>query len=1259
MSSFRLIIASLLYHWRMNLAVACGVAAGAAVLSGALLVGDSMRGSLRELTLGRLGRIDEVLLTEHFFRQELAEELAAQPEFSMRFTAAVPAIILPASLETTDQEDKMRANRVNLLGCDSRFWGLWSGKYPELTRDQIVLNRPLADRLGVRKAGDEVILHLPQLGTIPGDSPLGTKTDTIKRIRLTVAAIEEVDAEGPGRFSFRANQRLPLNAYVSIGGLQGRLDRTGRVNAILVTGQSAGAAPALPIRTLEKNHNVLQRLLRPTPADYGIRIEEVRRDRPAQRPSLPAAQQGEESRYINIASDRMLLEPAVEAAIRQTLKEAGKRFQPVLTYLANVIDVRRHDATPEGQGDDGRIIPYSTITAVDFARTPLLGPFPSPDANPVKRIEDEGGKSIVLNSWTADELGVTPGDKVYVTYFQPESTHAEPEERTDEFTVAAVVDLAGPADDRAFTPVVPGLTDKKSINSWQVPFSPFRKRLIRSKDDDYFKQYGLTPKAFVSLATGQRLWGSRFGRITSFRVEPDEETTVDGLAEKLQSGLEPERLGFAFQPVKLQGLDASAGTTPFNVLFLSFSFFIIAAAVMLVALLFRLGIDQRAAQLGLLVAVGFSRRRIALLLAGEGLVVSVLGSLLGVPAGVGYAALMILGLRTWWVKAVVTPFLQLHLTPPGHRVPWSLAMGFLSGVIVALLAVVWAVWRSRRAAARRLLAGQMTEAAAWIAGPPRHAAKLAWAMLLAAVVLGLLATRFGEEIQAGAFFGAGALVLMASLTLLWCRLRRAATGSAVAAPRQNLLPVVVFYFIAVVLALRALVLALFLVWGIVLLIQEGNPRSIPIVILAGGLDFLATVLLSLLAAHLARSVNVLRMAVRNAARNPGRSTLTIGLVAAACFLIVAVSAFRLDPGEGDTKVASGTGGFALVAQSDQPIYQDLNTPTGREELGFTVEDQKLLAETATIALRVKPGDDASCLNLYRPQQPRVLGLPRRMIERGGFVFAASDAKSPQQRENPWLLLEKKLGKDGKDTDGVWLVPVILEKNTATYSLKPPLGVGDTYEITGDRGETVRLKVVGLLGTSIFQGDLLIRETAFLRHFPEAGGPRFFLTEAAPERTDAVGRALQTTLGEYGFAAQRSGRRLAGFMVVQNTYLSTFQNLGGLGLLLGTFGLAAVQLRNVLERRSELALLRATGFRRRRLAEMVMLENGLLLCAGLGCGMLAALVAVLPHLLFGRASIPWPWLAGTLALVMAVGLVAGLAAVRTALTAPLLAALREE
>ena len=131
------------------------------------------------------------------------------------------------------------------------------------------------------------------------------------------------------------------------------------------------------------------------------------------------------------------------------------------------------------------------------------------------------------------------------------------------------------------------------------------------------------------------------------------------------------------------------------------------------------------------------------------------------------------------------------------------------------------------------------------------------------------------------------------------------------------------------------------------------------------------------------------------------------------------------------------------------------------------------------------------------------------------------------------------------------------------------------------------------------------------------------------------------------------------MAVQNTYLSTFQSLGGLGLLLGTFGLAVVELRNVLERRGELALLRAAGFRRALLGRMVMMENGLLLISGLAVGLFAALVAVWPHLLSGGASLPWQSLGVTLSLVIVVGLVAGFAAVRATLVTPLLPALRGE
>ncbi len=219
------------------------------------------------------------------------------------------------------------------------------------------------------------------------------------------------------------------------------------------------------------------------------------------------------------------------------------------------------------------------------------------------------------------------------------------------------------------------------------------------------------------------------------------------------------------------------------------------------------------------------------------------------------------------------------------------------------------------------------------------------------------------------------------------------------------------------------------------------------------------------------------------------------------------------------------------------------------------------------------------------------------------------------------------------------------------------GVGETFEIDSPSGQKIALEVVGLLKNSIFQGDLLISEAHFLRLFPEVSGYRCFLISAPPSEVPAIAEALEDRLGDYGFTAQSTAARLENFFAVQNTYLATFRSLGGLGLLLGTFGLVAVQLRNVMERRRELALLRATGFRRRRLALLVTLENAALLVGGVAIGAIAAMVVLLPHIIAGGAGIPWWSLAATLVLVLVVGLLAGFAAVQAAVRAPILSALR--
>ena len=258
-------------------------------------------------------------------------------------------------------------------------------------------------------------------------------------------------------------------------------------------------------------------------------------------------------------------------------------------------------------------------------------------------------------------------------------------------------------------------------------------------------------------------------------------------------------------------------------------------------------------------------------------------------------------------------------------------------------------------------------------------------------------------------------------------------------------------------------------------------------------------------------------------RNPLRSTLTIGLVAVASFLIMAVSSFRLTPN------AEGTGGFDYVAQSSQPILDDLGSAEGQTELlGETLKGIDRL-----YGFRFKPGEDASCNNLYQSTQPKVLGVPDSFIESfdadiQSFAWGGSIAESDAESKNPWRLLQRTYD------DGA--IPVLIDKNTANYSLKIFAPGGD-YVVDFDSGEKVTFRVVGFLSNTILQGSLLIAEDQFVKAFPRLGGARYFLIDGGPpeELTDAVS-TLESQLGDEGFDARSAPDLLKNFMSVQNTYL---------------------------------------------------------------------------------------------------------------------------
>jgi putative ABC transport system permease protein len=344
------------------------------------------------------------------------------------------------------------------------------------------------------------------------------------------------------------------------------------------------------------------------------------------------------------------------------------------------------------------------------------------------------------------------------------------------------------------------------------------------------------------------------------------------------------------------------------------------------------------------------------------------------------------------------------------------------------------------------------------------------------------------------------------------------------------------------------------------------------------------------------------LGMRYPAHRPGRAVLCIALIASATFLIVAVDSFR----RGAT---SSEAGYRYFAESAIPIYYDPNTSEGKESLNLNVDAKWL-------SFRLRPGDDASCLNLYQPQNPRVIGAPAS-----------------------WLKLDAQ-------SDGT--IPAAVDANTLTYVLHKR--VGDEMTV-GD----VRLKFVRTLHDTVFQSEIIISDSDFQRAFPEEQGFRVFLVDA-PAGTDAQ---LEISLADYGFDATSVADRIAAFHRVENTYLSTFQSLGSLGLLLGTVGLAAVLLRNVLERRRELALLRATGYSTQNLSTMILAENAFLLISGLIAGAVCACIAVLPTVIQRGGTPPWIALAFLVIAVLVVGLGTSLLAVKTAVRSSILNGLRSE
>ncbi len=379
-NTIKLVKRNLKFYRFQTLQVILAIALTTAIISGAFLIGASVKTSLKTAMHNRLGKVTYGMFqAERWFEADLEQRLGNSGDRHYTALISVPAYITTKNGQTV---------KVNLYGIDNSFFSFapQSNSIKAPLPGEALINRTAALLMGEKGKGS-LVARCFKPSLMPGDTAWSSQETGSIGFRLQVTNL--LTAANFGNFSPINTQLVPANIFVNRDWLAKRLDRHGRANILLCNGLK-------PPENLAENLKL---------TDYGLTLKKI------------------SNGAIELKSDRVFISPAVVKAT-ELLKLHKQHF---FSYFVNSITANK------------QMTPYSFITGV--APSFRFGTVALRNSTTAPHLITLSNQETVINSWLAADLKLKIGDTLTIAYYKF-GLNGNLQEDSATFKVKAIVPIS-------------------------------------------------------------------------------------------------------------------------------------------------------------------------------------------------------------------------------------------------------------------------------------------------------------------------------------------------------------------------------------------------------------------------------------------------------------------------------------------------------------------------------------------------------------------------------------------------------------------------------------------------------------------------------------------------------------------------------------------------------------------------------------------------------------------------------------------------